>query len=92
MAESAAQSTAPEPVSQPAPSAPAEPTCDHCGSPIPTSPLERDCCSRLTAQIQSMQFDSARQSARYVIALTKRVAALEDRLLEIETRPRKGKA
>lgn len=92
MPEAAAQSTAPELVSQAPPLTPAEPTCDHCGSSIPLTPRDTDCCHALTTRIQSMQFDSARQTGRYVIALLKRVEALEERCLELETRPRKGKA
>ena len=86
MPELAAQSTAPESVPQ------ADPTCDHCGAPIALLPIERDCCHRLTADIHALQLDSARQAGRYVIWLTKRIAILEDRILELETKPRKGKA
>ncbi len=86
MPELAAQFTAPEVLPQP------DPTCDHCGAVIVLSPIERDCCHKHTLDIHAMQLDSARQAGRYVIWLLKRVATLEERILELETRPRKGKA
>jgi hypothetical protein len=55
-------------------------------------PIDRDCCHRHTADIHALGLDSARQTGRYVIWLSKRVAILEDRILKLETRPRKGKA
>lgn len=86
MPELAAQFTAPEVVPQ------TVPTCDHCGSELALAPIERDCCHKHTADIHALQLDSARQVGRYVIWLVKRVAMLEDQILDLETRPRKGKA
>ncbi len=86
MADAAAQITAPESVPQ------TDPVCDHCGSKIALGPTERDCCHRMTADIHALQLDSSRQSGRYVIYLRKLIERLDERILELETRPRKGKA
>jgi hypothetical protein len=86
MPELAAQITAPESVPQ------TEPTCDHCGSAIMLLPIDRDCCHRHTADIHALGLDSARQTGRYVIWLTKRMAILEERIMELETRATQRKA
>lgn len=80
MAESQAQSTAPESVPQ------STPSCEFCGSPIVLNPTENECCHRQAAVHHTLQLDSARNASRHVIVLHKQVDALTQRVAEIEAK------
>lgn len=80
MAESQAQSTAPESVPQ------STPSCEFCGSPIVLSPTENECCHRQAAVHHTLQLDSARNASRHVIVLHKQVDEILARLTVLEAK------
>lgn len=74
----------PEPIFATTPTAHLVPTCDHCGRAIVLEPRERDCCHKITLDYHAMQTDSARNSARHIVWLTKANALLAARLDSLE--------